>query len=368
MSQENQFHQFGYDHYLKAPQKPGIAPRPRSRGLLDKIKGKFESPLFATASLLIAGAAFAGIIVMAYPSDNSSDVEVPVVKADLRPIKIAPEDHGGMQVPYRDSTVLADIGGQPQYRGDSELGLENLLAQDPDGDLSSKEDALAQAVSDRRPDEMAGLAGDAEDSPLPQQVLQKIDSSVSREEPMVAVKAQASVKPPANLDEAQAIASSTSKSVDERPRSMHAAATSPETIDFVKSVMDKDGADELTTSSAAPEVKAVAKDVAKSAQAISKIEPAAGVASPGPVNITGGQYYVQLASITARDRADSEWKKLKASFSSQLSASNYRVQQADLGAKGTFYRIQAGPFSKNDATSICNAIKAQKPGGCLVVK
>jgi hypothetical protein len=45
-----------------------------------------------------------------------------------------------------------------------------------------------------------------------------------------------------------------------------------------------------------------------------------------------------------------------------------RIQEADLGAKGTYYRAQGGPLSEDKAQAICKAITAKKPGGCLVVR
>jgi hypothetical protein len=77
---------------------------------------------------------------------------------------------------------------------------------------------------------------------------------------------------------------------------------------------------------------------------------------------------VQLASITSRSAADAEWKKLQSAFSAQLSASSFRVQEANLGEKGTYFRIQAGPYTEAQAKSVCESIKAQKPGGCLIVR
>lgn len=43
------------------------------------------------------------------------------------------------------------------------------------------------------------------------------------------------------------------------------------------------------------------------------------------------------------------------------------MQEASLD-RGTFYRIQAGPISKDSADEICREIKAITPVGCLVVK
>ena len=44
-----------------------------------------------------------------------------------------------------------------------------------------------------------------------------------------------------------------------------------------------------------------------------------------------------------------------------------RVQRADLGAKGVFYRLRVGAFeARADATEFCNALKATDQT-CIVV-
>lgn len=110
---------------------------------------------------------------------------------------------------------------------------------------------------------------------------------------------------------------------------------------------------------------AEAKTDTKAAEA-AKTEPAAGVQKIDEAPKTGG-YYVQLGSVKERAGADSEWKKLQKSFS-VLTPLDMRVQEADLGAKGRFFRIQGGPVTEAQAKSICESVKAQKPGGCLVVR
>ena len=46
----------------------------------------------------------------------------------------------------------------------------------------------------------------------------------------------------------------------------------------------------------------------------------------------------------------------------------HEVESADLGAKGTFYRLKAGAFKeRQEADKICNSIKTSG-GSCLVKK
>jgi hypothetical protein len=80
-----------------------------------------------------------------------------------------------------------------------------------------------------------------------------------------------------------------------------------------------------------------------------------------------GSAYVQVASVKSREEASQKWQSLK-SKNVSLSSLSMRVQEADLGARGIFYRIQAGPMSSGRAKSICAGMNAKQAGSCLVVK
>ena len=88
--------------------------------------------------------------------------------------------------------------------------------------------------------------------------------------------------------------------------------------------------------------------------------------SPKPVT-SSGDYFIQLASIKYKSRAEAEWTKLQQKYG-QLSGYGHRVESADLGERGMYYRIQAGPMAKDEASSVCDSIKRITPGGCLVKK
>ncbi|MGH1376267.1 MAG: SPOR domain-containing protein [Alphaproteobacteria bacterium] len=395
MSQNNQFHQYGYDHYLKAPQRPSPTPmRSAARsdgfsgGMRSQLVRKIQSPAVATVALLAAGAMFVGVIYATYPSGDNVQTQIPIVKADLRPIKTMPEHPGGMDIPHRESTILAHVGQSSDLQSAMPEGIENLLVPSED-ELMSKEQEITQA--------MASFPGgnnipmDAVEVPVStvdmqsnvKQVQTPVVPSVKQSdvielrdnnEVKVIQKVAVSdfdIKEPSADNILQKIG--TSESAKDVPSSefnnkvasaavavkpsrhstIHAAGTSPETIDFVRSVLnDKSSGDAVVTP--------------RAALSPARIEPAAGADSPA-ANITGVAYFVQLASITDPARAGKEWTKMQAKYG-VLSASQFRVQEASL-SKGTFYRIQAGPMSKAKADELCHDLKAlNKPGGCLVVK
>ena len=105
----------------------------------------------------------------------------------------------------------------------------------------------------------------------------------------------------------------------------------------------------------------------KAAQALSRTEPASGVETFEKKN-SAGTTYIQLGSMRSHEAAESAWKKMQMDFPAQLRDVTPRIQRADLGSRGVFYRLQGGPVSATKAQSICQTIGAEKPGGCLVVR
>ncbi|MFA7275696.1 MAG: SPOR domain-containing protein [Pseudobdellovibrionaceae bacterium] len=81
---------------------------------------------------------------------------------------------------------------------------------------------------------------------------------------------------------------------------------------------------------------------------------------------TSGSAYVQLAAVKSDADAKAKWKSLQSKYAS-LAGLSLRVQKAEVAGKGTFYRVQGGPLSADDAKAVCVKIKAAK-GDCLVAK
>ena len=78
-------------------------------------------------------------------------------------------------------------------------------------------------------------------------------------------------------------------------------------------------------------------------------------------------YLVQLASMATPEMAQQHWELLRARNAEMLGDMTLTVEEANLGSRGTYYRIQIGPFP-NQATAedMCWQLKAQKLD-CLVV-
>ena len=81
-----------------------------------------------------------------------------------------------------------------------------------------------------------------------------------------------------------------------------------------------------------------------------------------------GGYAIQLVALRSRDRAQEHWRKLRKAHGDILGNLTHTVVTADLGDRGTFYRLRAGRLPDRAAAErLCAKLAARKVG-CLVVK
>lgn len=262
---------------------------------------------FAIVSVAAAVVLLGLVVWGSYPDGEEvvAGESVPIVRAAAGDYKTTPENPGGMEIPYRDSTVFS--------AAESNDGPENILMDETSEQPMPKSELFA------------GLNTQEAQAP--------VDEMAAAEE---FAKVEA-VEPPSNeqlVSEAIGVPPQPKAEPVEEKVAVVTPAPEPAKPEPVKEVV--------------PEAK---------------IESAAGTTAAKTV--AAGGYYIQLASVKDTSGAASEYKKLQAKYSG-LSGIDYRTQKADL-AKGTFYRIQAGPMSKDDATRICNQIKQADKNGCLVV-
>lgn len=276
---------------------------------------------FAIVSVVAAVVLLGVIVLGSYPDDEQTAAteSVPIVRADAGEYKTTPENPGGMEIPYRDSTV---------FSGNTDGGTENILADETTEQPVPRSQLFAGLNTEGEqpggaPVEAAPATGLGE--------VEATQQALAKAAPVEAPSNDALVKEAIGVSEEPATAGEQEL----------AAATVPSVVP--------------------PKAEPVEKVEAEKA---AKAEPAAG--STAAAGVSPGGAYVQLASVKSVAGAAGEYKKLQAKYSG-LSGLKFRTQEANLGAKGTFYRIQAGPMSKDDATRICNDIKKTTPGGCLVV-
>lgn len=250
--------------------------------------------------------AFAGILWYAYPesSENYDAADVPVIKADAQTYKFTPDDPGGMEVRHQDSTVFNPLVKKPTE------SVERLLPK-PEEPLN-KQDAI-QAGDTAPAVKTAGKAG-LNLEPAPE------DGGAGAEKVVDTTKAP-------TLTE------------------LATAKTQDAPIEKVE------------------EKKEAAKPVEK---AEVKAEPKAEEKKEA-VSTGASGFYMQLGAFRDTAKVDAEWSKLQKKFPTSLGGLSKRIEKADLGAKGTWYRLHAGPVAEGKARDICASLKADG-AGCMVRK
>jgi hypothetical protein len=89
--------------------------------------------------------------------------------------------------------------------------------------------------------------------------------------------------------------------------------------------------------------------------------------SASPKAATGGPAKVQLGSVRTAEAARDEWARLKREQPDLLGKLTAVAVRADLGDKGTYYRIQAGPLADGGAAErLCGELRQRKLGCTLV--
>ncbi len=341
---KSNYDNFNYDNYNASQNK-----------ILGAIQSKLKNPIFATAVLLLSGAAFAAVIIASYPSSEEA-ADIPVIQAETMAFKELPTDRGGMNVPFQDSTVYSSLRNP---NAQEVTNIENLLAEEEPVD---RLEAFA-AEAERIIQESEARRSAMDTTSLIEQAtgVQRIPQDSSGETlDAVIAKAEVNRRLERELQEPQMPQAQEEQPVPpintplEKPETLFKPGSSPDTIEFAREALEKKDA---------PQEAVIAKVNPEPAKKAAAVEPAAG-----GFDIRPGSHFVQLASIKDAAAAGSEWAKLSKKYPAELSGTKYRVERADLGSRGVFFRIQAGPMAKDSATKICTSIKAKAPGACLVTQ
>ena len=84
--------------------------------------------------------------------------------------------------------------------------------------------------------------------------------------------------------------------------------------------------------------------------------------------MAAGGSVLQIGAYKSQAEADGAWKAYKAKHAALLAEASEDVQQADLGDKGTWYRLRVAGFSDKDvASALCDRLKTDG-GVCFLGK
>jgi hypothetical protein len=274
--------------------EPAAARRPSGKG-----RARVFGAVFAFSAIVGFGSLIAYYFVQ--NRDGSVDPSsIPVVRADPRPMKVKPDNPGGIDVPFQNTEIYDRVGQQT-------------------GGVAPVRPPAPGSVPPARPGERL-LPGPEAPMPRPQ----------PPPAPVAAIPAVPEIVAPSD-----------------------AVVVTPAPAPVAR---------------AAPPVAAAPPAPAPAAPAVAAARPAPAAPAPSASTPAGPGPRIQLASV--RDMADAqrEWARVTRQYPDLLGGLSPQFVPADLGDRGVFIRVQAGPFaSPESARAACDALRA-RGAGCNVVR
>jgi cell division septation protein DedD len=354
----------------------------------------------ALLGLALLGSGF----IYAYNETVSRDAqgEPPTLRADTRPVKVAPERPGGEQIENQNALVYDRVTGEPRQSTERLVSREEQVVDIPKG--QPKDDSRPLAGSSANPPPLrpqpltlasgqqagasAPQAAGAEPAqgdgiaPLPKRVrtvLVRPDGSIAEAPPAAATapgapSASVPVPPqrPGNAPQPAASQAAPVAPAQAQPpvqRVTPGGSVGTVAVQPVRPVQPAAGNApiRLTPQPAAPahdngQPQPLGQPQQLASAQPSAIAPQQPLVAPGQ----GGDFVVQLAARRSETQARATFDELRQRYS-QLGRYRPLIQEADLGDRGVYYRVRVGPMSsQSEASQLCDSLKSSGLSDCLV--
>lgn len=353
--------------------------------------GPIRMAIMFSALVVLVGTA----LWYAFPKEKSglNEMTAPILRADVTPYKVVPEDRGGMEIPHMDSTIYETLQARKQMERQEQLlpptetpfPKDKIFAQispaagDSAGakdvtenaggviditDIGLDRDAQIVAAAEKAKDD--AFIGRAQSEKTIEDIIVKY-VDVSEEIHAGKYTEEARNQKPAVID----LTEEMGWDVDKKKIDIVDADAPKAATDTAKMTLAKEK-QELATATVKPLRKPVT-DIAMAkilAKRVKTVEPAAGRADikAPQESLMGLDYRIQLGSLRSEESARSLWQSMQTKFPQQLSSLNLYIQRVDLGERGMYFRVQGGPLEQVQARAICDVIESRQSGGCLVIR
>ncbi len=275
---------------------------------------------------------------------------VPVIRADITPVKIKPADPGGMDVPDRDKLVYDRLKGEA-----AGTNVERLLPP-PETPIPIPESQL-QGASSETDTALSEPSSETPPAPPSEPMVPETASAEQFAEPMAAA-----VEPSAQPDE--------NAPVPLEPSSAIESAQEPATPDTAAPVAPPPPApvepvEAAPVTPTPPEpVQPATPTTQTAAETISQSQSAASATTAQTK-----EYRIQLAALRTHERTETEWKRQKKAHPDILGGLELYVVRVDLGGdQGVFFRLRAGPLKDAESAKTLCAELSKRNVGCLVIR
>jgi hypothetical protein len=358
-----------------------MAPEPRRGVLRGWLSGRRR-----TAGVLTGLVSVAVIAAYIWSGNDGTEPdaygEPPLIQAEEGPVRVAPDQPGGLEIPHRDKLVLQRVPGAEEDPRRERLlpppeeplpppREEPVAAYEPPPEspppVAAPRDSLAPGGASAPPRPGAVAPSGGEQAPRP--VAPAAQKPAAKSEPpppakMQAPPTQVTQAPPGQakpadgprplIPQAQQAARQPAPQQPAPPRAP-AGSGSGATAGSGTYVWPSDVGEEASRSAAPRGSETV------TARALPP--PATQPSASG-----SSTFLVQLAAVSTPEQAQAAWSRLRGNNGDLLAGLSPSYARTDLGAKGVVYRLRAGPVQgETRARSLCAQLSGRNVD-CMVVR
>jgi cell division septation protein DedD len=323
------------------PAKSGLTLRSRSA--------------FMVGSALLGAIALGGALAFAYKQSGGGlgSEPPPLVQADATPVKAAPDQPGGKEFPHKNKLIYDRLqnGDAPESEKlvprQEDVAVPAMPASDPASMPAPVASTDAVPPTTQALPGAPTMAMAAADETAPDGGPRKVKTIV--------------VRPDGSVETPQVPALPTEAAPAGAAPLEAAAAPAPAAEPQLAAVAPPQPAEQ-------PPVQAAPQEAAAPAPAPEpKPKPKQQTAAATP-QAAPSKYVVQVGSKKNQTEALASFADMQQKYPTLLASYRPIVQKADLGAKGTWYRLRIGPITdKTAASKLCSQLKSQGLPDCLVM-
>lgn len=316
---------------------------------------------------VLGGAGAVALSMMGGSKHIDPVAQVPVIKADERPVKARPADPGGMEVPNQDKLIYERLGSA----AGNEPEVERLLPAPETPQAPPVQPRPAGSAAPPPPTTTQEMFGESR-TLTPVTPPSAIHPNAVQQQAVHPTAPAAPAAPAAGgaIPSAPAVAAAPSAPVAAAtpvaPAPVAAVSPTPAPVapaapprPLAAPAPAKAAPVAAATPAPAPAPLAAPTKLA----AVTPATPPAATARP----VSGGTYLIQLGALRSEADANKEWARQKKANADVLGSLSPDIVMVDLGAKGTFFRLRAGPLDEASARSLCGDL-TKRNTGCMVVR
>lgn len=344
-------------------------------------------PVRGRRGLIVASIAGAAVLVGGigyHLLAGGGSGEPVIVRASDQPVKVQPENPGGVTVPNQDKAVYDRVAGtlpgspeQKSLIASGEEPVDLAASQDFSPTVDDVDEPIASSQSNSeaeapliRPREVETMIVRPDGSIMrPQLHTTAAADQAPPAEPDASVSSDAPlISPPAETDQIADLAAGNDipaanipAANDEAPALAADAETTAPTDTAVQPQLPI--RPPLVPSRPAQQPTNVVGNVAQRTQQTAQAPAETQVASAAGV----GGYFVQIASQPTPELAQKSYANMAQRYGNVIGGRAIDIKRAEIPNKGTYYRVRVQAGTRNEATALCERLKSAG-GSCFVTQ